>query len=104
MLYEILSTVQCSTYVSTRNCDLRGKSLRFIAVYRIIPIECLILFFRFKFVICSSVIYLMYKIWFSHGGECEDYRLLGCDAIKKVYVLPLPTGSLAVLFFFSLCH
>ena len=39
------STVQYSTFVSTRNCDLHGKSLRFIAVYRIIPIECLILFF-----------------------------------------------------------
>jgi hypothetical protein len=35
----------------------------------------------------------MYKIWFSQGGEYEDYRLLGCDAIKKVsYGPPLPIG------------
>lgn len=46
----------------------------------------------------------MYKIWFSHGGKCEDYRLLGCDAIKKVYVPQLPTGLLAIIFFLSLCH
>jgi len=43
----------------------------------------------------------MYNIWFSHGSECEDYRLLWCDAFKKVsYVPPLPIGSPAVMFFF----
>lgn len=46
----------------------------------------------------------MYKIWFSHGGECDDCRLLGCDAIKKVsYGPPLPIGCLAVMFFPPLC-